>query len=50
MSGDEEVDRNLFYVGLTRAEDQLVLTWAGRSKFTDHVVQSKFASAGIGNP
>jgi len=63
MSSDEEADCNLFYVGLTRAEHQLVLTWTGRSKFTERVLQStralplfpdgtqsRFASAGVGNP
>ncbi len=40
MSMDQESDRNLFYVGLTRAEHQLVLTWTGSSEFTELVVQS----------
>jgi UvrD-like helicase C-terminal domain/AAA domain len=40
MSSDETRDSNLFYVGLTRAEQHLVLTWTGRSKFTDRVLES----------
>ncbi len=43
MSSNEEADRNLFYVALTRAEHQLVLTWTGRSKFTERVLQSNRA-------
>jgi hypothetical protein len=35
--GDEVGDSNLLYVGLTRAMDHLVVTWAGRSIFTDRV-------------
>jgi superfamily I DNA/RNA helicase len=63
MSSDEEADRNLFYVALTRAEHQLVLTWTGSSKFTEQVLQSnramplsldgtqsRFASASIARP
>ncbi len=37
---DELRDSNLLYVGLTRAMDHLVLTWAGRSSFTDRVLRS----------
>lgn len=34
---DEVRDNNLLYVGLTRATDELVITWAGRSAFTDRL-------------
>jgi hypothetical protein len=37
-------DANLFYVGLTRARDHLVLTWSGRSAFTDQVEKSVHAN------
>ncbi len=37
---DEGRDGNLLYVGLTRAMDHLVLTWAGRSDFTDRVLRA----------
>jgi hypothetical protein len=33
-------DSNLLYVGLTWAMESLVLTWTGRSKFTDRVTPS----------
>ena len=35
MEPDEVRDGNLLYVGLTRAIDQLAVTWTGRSAFTD---------------
>lgn len=38
--GDEVGDSNLFYVGLTRALEHLVVTWTGRSAFTDRVLRS----------
>ncbi|SIO61375.1 Superfamily I DNA and RNA helicases [Singulisphaera sp. GP187] len=34
---DEVRDSNLLYVGLTRATDELIVTWAGRSAFTDRL-------------
>ena len=34
---DEDRDGRLLYVGLTRANDELVVTWSGRSDFTDRV-------------
>ena len=37
---DESADGNLFYVGLTRAEDHLVVTWSRRSAFTERVLHS----------
>ncbi len=37
---DEVRDSRLFYVGLTRAIDHLVVTWAGRSAFTEQVQRS----------
>ncbi len=37
---DEVRDSRLFYVGLTRAMDHLVVTWAGRSAFTERVERS----------
>ena len=37
---DESADGNLFYVGLTRAEDHLVVTWSCRSAFTERVLHS----------
>jgi superfamily I DNA/RNA helicase len=40
MKDDEAADNNLFYVGLTRAMDHLVLTWTGRSEFTARVEKS----------
>ena len=40
MERDEVRDSNLLYVGLTRATDHLVVTWAGRSVFTDRVLRS----------
>lgn len=40
MKRDEVRDSNLLYVGLTRATDHLVVTWAGRSTFTDRVERS----------
>ncbi|MGE5296362.1 MAG: 3'-5' exonuclease, partial [Solirubrobacterales bacterium] len=45
IQADEVRDSNLFYVGLTRAMDHLVVTWAGRSAFTDRVVRSTKAVA-----
>ncbi len=33
-------DANLLYVGLTRAMDHLIVTWTGRSEFTDRVSRS----------
>ena len=43
MERDEVRDSNLLYVGLTRAVDHLVVTWAGRSGFTDRVLRSNRA-------
>jgi ATP-dependent exoDNAse (exonuclease V) beta subunit len=40
---DEIGDANLLYVGLTRATDRLVVTWAGRSRFTERVERSSHA-------
>jgi hypothetical protein len=40
MSEGQEDDLNLFYVGLTRAREHLVLTWSGRSEFTERVEKS----------
>jgi superfamily I DNA/RNA helicase len=37
---DEVRDSNLLYVGLTRATDDLVVTWASRSAFTERVLRS----------
>ncbi|WP_020466265.1 hypothetical protein [Singulisphaera acidiphila] len=37
-------DSNLLYVGLTRATDELIVTWAGRSAFTDRL---PFASKAV---
>ena len=45
IQADEVRDSNLFYVGLTRAMDHLVVTWAGRSDFTDRVLRSTQAVA-----
>ena len=45
IQADEVRDSNLFYVGLTRAMDNLVVTWAGRSAFTDRVLGSTKALA-----
>jgi UvrD-like helicase C-terminal domain/Nuclease-related domain/AAA domain len=36
---DEVTDANLLYVGMTRAMERLVLTWCGKSKFTDRIVE-----------
>ncbi len=41
---DERRDGNLLYVGLTRAIDQLVATWTGRSVFTDRISGSSKAA------
>jgi hypothetical protein len=43
--GDEVGDSNLFYVGLTRALEHLVVTWSRRSAFTDRVLKSGEAVA-----
>ena len=40
---DEVGESNLLYVALTRAMDHLVVTWAGRSAFTEKVRQSSKA-------
>ena len=40
---DEGHDGNLLYVDLTRATDELVVTWTGRSAFTDRVLRSNKA-------
>jgi len=40
MEPDEVRDGNLLYVALTRATDELMVTWAGRSAFTDRVLRS----------
>ena len=48
MERDEVGDGNLLYVGLTRATDHLVVTWAGRSVFTDRVLRSNKAEPVIG--
>jgi len=45
MERDEVRDSNLLYVGLTRATDHLVVTWAGRSPFTERVLRSNKAVA-----
>jgi len=45
MEPDELRDGNLLYVGLTRAMDHLVVTWAGRSAFTERVLRSSRAVA-----
>jgi superfamily I DNA/RNA helicase len=42
---DEVRDSNLLYVGLTRAMDHLVVTWTGRSEFTDRVPRSNRSEA-----
>jgi hypothetical protein len=44
LSGDEAADANLMYVGLTRATEHLLVTWSGRSAFTDRVEQSSKAT------
>jgi superfamily I DNA and RNA helicase len=41
--GDPAADNNLFYVGLTRATERLVLTWTGQSEFTERVERCPFA-------
>ncbi len=43
LRGDEASDANLLYVGLTRAQDHLVLTWTGSSAFTRRVEKSSRA-------
>jgi hypothetical protein len=43
LQGDEASDANLLYVGLTRAQDHLVLTWTGSSAFTRRVEKSSRA-------
>jgi superfamily I DNA/RNA helicase len=40
---DEVRDGNLLYVGLTRATDELIVTWAGRSDFTDRLPRASKA-------
>jgi hypothetical protein len=40
---DEIRDSKLLYVGLTRALDELVVTWTGRSAFTERVLRSNKA-------
>ena len=45
MESDERRDGNLLYVGLTRAMDHLVVTWSGRSAFTESVERSTKAVA-----
>jgi ATP-dependent exoDNAse (exonuclease V) beta subunit len=42
---DLESDANLLYVGLTRALQHLVVTWVGRSEFTQRVEKSARARA-----
>jgi superfamily I DNA/RNA helicase len=37
---DEVRDSKLLYVGLTRAVDELYVSWASRSAFTDRVLRS----------
>lgn len=37
---DEETDRRLLYVGLTRAEDFLLISSSGHSKFSDRIAKS----------
>ena len=37
---DEETDRRLLYVGLTRAEDFLLISSSGHSKFIDQIAKS----------
>jgi hypothetical protein len=44
-SGDDSADANLMYVGLTRAKTRLLVTWSGRSLFTDRVENSAKATA-----
>jgi hypothetical protein len=41
---DEARDSRLFYVGLTRAIDELYVTWSGASAFTDRVRRSSKAT------
>jgi hypothetical protein len=41
---DERRDANLLYVGLTRALEHLVVTWAGRSAFTERIERSPRAA------
>jgi superfamily I DNA/RNA helicase len=43
LQGDEAGEANLLYVGLTRAQDRLVLTWTGSSAFTKRVEKSSRA-------
>ena len=45
---DELRDRNLLYVGLTRAVDHLVVTWTGRSSFTERITRASKGTALIG--
>jgi len=40
MEPDERRDGNLLYVGLSRANDHLVVTWASRSAFTERILKS----------
>lgn len=37
---DEDRDSRLLYVGLTRANDEVFVTWSGRSVFTERVLRS----------
>jgi ATP-dependent exoDNAse (exonuclease V) beta subunit len=41
QQADEVRDSNLLYVALTRATDELAVTWAGRSAFTDRVLRAR---------
>ena len=43
---DERCDGNLLYVGLSRAMDHLVVTWAGRSAFTERVQEPRLLAMG----
>jgi ATP-dependent exoDNAse (exonuclease V) beta subunit len=36
---DERRDCNLLYVALTRATNLLAVTWAGRSRFTERILE-----------
>ena len=40
FQNDEEADRNLLYVGMTRAEECLILTWCGSTPFTERIRHS----------
>lgn len=43
IDADEDRDSRLLYVGLTRANDELLVTWTGRSAFTDRIMRSNRA-------